>query len=305
MVYAVLRIFRFSWENVWRNFWLAVVTTSTLVLTLLSVSLVVGLQAGISQVISAAESRINLSVYFYPTATEEQINSVITALRGVPGVGDIAYISKEQALARYQEQAKGAPELLDPLQAIGQNPFGASLSIKADGPSAFARLADEVGKPQYKDLVEGQKNQYEENQTFIANFRSFTGKVWSSALTVSGVFALIAILLIFNAIRVAIYTHREEVAVMKLVGATNWFVRAPFLVETFIYSLAAVLVTAAIVYGGLTLVQPALGQYFAGDVDLLRYFHDNGLLVFGLELAGTLVLNTLAGTLALSRYLKV
>ena len=129
MVYAFFRIFRFSWENVWRNFWLAFITTSTLVLTLLSVSLVVALQAGIGQVIGSAQNRINLSVYFYPTATDEQINSVIIALHAVSGVGEITYISKEQALARYQDQAKGAPELEQPLQAIGQNPFGASLQV--------------------------------------------------------------------------------------------------------------------------------------------------------------------------------
>ena len=124
MFYSTLRIIKFSSTNIWRNFWLSFITTTTIVVTLVSVSLVWALQIGLKQIISSAEKRIDMSVYFYPSITDAQANSVITALRTIPDVQEIIFVTKEQALANYEKMAKDSPELLVPLSAIGQNPFG-------------------------------------------------------------------------------------------------------------------------------------------------------------------------------------
>ena len=306
MLHTIGRVTKFSWNNIWRNGWLSVITVSTLVLTLFSVSMVLALQVGISQVVEAAEERIDLNVYFYPTATDAQLNSVITSLNAFPGVTAVTYVTKEQALAKYQDRGKLAPELLAPLQAIGDNPFGPSLIVRAKSSADYQRVVSELGKPQYKDLIEGQQNDFEENQAFIATFSSFTEKVRASGIVASLVFAFIAALLIFNTIRIAIYTHREEIAIMKLVGASNWFVRAPFLIEAAFYSVVALLVTAGLSLGLLYFAQPYLTSYFAGSsVNVFGYFLQNALTIFGAELLAILVINILSGGVALRRYLRV
>lgn len=302
----LLRLFKFGWENVWRNGWLSVITTTTIILTLFSVSMVLALSVGIGQVVESVEERINLSVYFYPSVTEEQINSVIASLNSLPAVRDIKYVTKEQALARYKDQAAARPELLNPLAVLQDNPFGSSLAIQSDSAEGYKQILDEINKPQYKDLIEDQQKDYEENQSFINAFSSFTNKVRSVGLAMTAAFAIIAALLLYNAIRVAIYTHRNEITVMKLVGASNWFVRAPFLIEVAFLSLIGGAISIALTLGALYFIQPYLSQYFgAEDITVLSYFITNALVIFGAELLAMLILSILSGSIALRRYLRI
>ncbi len=289
-----------------RNIWLTIITITTITLTLLSISLVITLQTGIDQVVRSAERRIDLSVYFFPTATDPQIQSVVDAIKVFPGVTSVDKISKEDALAAYKASAVDSPELLKPLDAIGDNPFGASLTIRADSPPDYERVISELSKPQYQDLIEGEQRDYEANQQFIQNFTSFTNKVRYAAVAVSGLFAVIACLLLFNTMRVAIYTHRDEIAVMKLVGATNRFVRTPFLLEAAFYCLVATLLTAAIVLGSLSFGQPKLNEYFGiNEVNLYGFFLTYGVLIFVAEFIFIFFLSVLSSFVAVRRYLRV
>lgn len=305
MFSTTLRVIKFSWKNIWRNFWLSIITMSTIIITLFSISLVLALGVGLKQIIKAAEEHIDMSVYFYPSVTDTQANSVITVIEAMPGIQEVVYITKEQSLASYEKRAQDSPELLAPLKVIGQNPFGATVTIRANEPTAYQRVIDELNKPQYKDLIEGQKKEFEENRKFIDSFTAFTDKIKISGLIISVFFAIIAALLIFNAIRVAIYTHREEIAIMKLVGATNWFVRAPFIMETIIYSAVAVLISGGLFFILMYFLQPYLDGYFGGDVAIYSYFSHNALVIFGVELLATIFLNIITGSLALRRYLRV
>lgn len=306
MMHAINRLIKFSGETIWRNLWLSVITVSTITLTLISVSVVVGLQAGIDQIVHATEARIDLSIYFYPQATDDQVQSVVVAVKALPGVTSVDVVTKDAALAQYQQNAKDVPELLKPLEALGDNPFGASLTIKADSPNNYTGVIDELSKPQYKDLIEGEQKDYEANQAFIQNFTSFTDKVRLGAVAVSGFFALVACLLLFNTIRVAIYTHRDEIAVMKLVGATNRFVRTPFLIEAFFYCFLATILAAGAMFGLVYFGQPYLSQYFgAGEVDLYGYFLRNGIYVFAAEFAFIFILSVISSWFAVRKYLRV
>lgn len=302
---AILRIIILSWKNIWRNFWLSFITVSTIIVTLMTVSIILALQVGLRQIIKSADKHIDLSVYFFPSATNEQADSVVTAVKAISGVTEVAFVTKEQALANYQERAKESPELLVPLTVIGDNPFGSSIIIKASEPAVYSRVIEELNKPQYSALIEGQQKGYKENRLFIDSFSSFSDKVKISGLALGSIFAIIAVMLIFNAIRVAIYTQRDEIAIMKLVGASNWFVRGPFLVETVIYSLFAVIISGGLFMIFLFFLQPYLSSYFGGEVELLSYFSQNALVIFGGELVAVSLLNMATGSLALRRYLNV
>lgn len=305
MLYSFGRVIKFGWENIWRNFWLSLVTMSTIIIALFTVSLILSLEVGLKQIVESAEKRIDLSVYFFPTVTEGQAQSVIAVIRTMPGIEEVTYITKEQSLTSYEKRAKDSPELLAPLKAIGQNPFGAAAVIRAHDLGVYQQVIDELNKTQYKDLIEAQKKEFEENRQFIDSFTAFTNKVRISGLAISLFFTIITTLLIFNAIRVAIYTHREEIAIMKLVGASNWFVRAPFILETIIYSALAVAISGGLFFALMYFLQPYLDNYFGGDVAIYSYISHNALTIFGAELLAAVMLNIIAGTLALRRYLRV
>jgi cell division transport system permease protein len=103
----------------------------------------------------------------------------------------------------------------------------------------------------------------------------------------------------------AIYTHREEIMAMKLVGATNWFVRAPYLLQGIIFSVLAVLITIIIIYPLLGFIQPYLSSILESDFNVVTYFNQNFIFIFGLELLGAIVLNLLSSYWAVNRYVKV
>ena len=120
------------------------------------------------------------------------------------------------------------------------------------------------------------------------------------------VFILIASLIVFNTIRVAIYTHRQEIGVMKLVGATNWFIRSPFLLEAVVYGIIACVAGIAIVYPMLNFVQPYVNNFFlTTQFSLTGYFTDNFWAIFGLELLMIILINIISSSVAIRKYLKV
>jgi len=306
MLHAFIRVVRFATQSMKRNLWLTIATSGTVVLTVVSLSFLLAIQIGISQILQSTEKQIDLSVYFYPETSDEQANSVIVALRSLPQVTDVTHISREKAFADYQEQAKGLPELMRPLEIIGDNPFGAYLIIKAKDINNYGKIIDELSKPQYKDLIESQQKHFEENRVFIQSFSDFARKVQLGALIVAIVFAFISTLMMFNAVRIAIYTHSQEISVMRLVGATNFFIRGPYLVELITYGVLAVMIGGGVFMWLLYLVQPYLNLYFgAGEIDLWGYFLRNAIFIFGGQLFVIVVLGVVGSSLAIRRYLKI
>lgn len=133
-----------------------------------------------------------------------------------------------------------------------------------------------------------------------------TARTRQIMLLVSFIFVAITVLVVFNAVRIAIYTHRKEIGVMKLVGASNWFIRAPFLVEAVLYSFLGVVIVIAIFYPFIHLLQPYLGSFLnTASVDLVGYFNSHFVAIFGVEFLGASLINVIASSLAVGKYVKV
>ena len=125
-------------------------------------------------------------------------------------------------------------------------------------------------------------------------------------MAISILFAVIAFLIIFNTIRVAIYTERTEISIKKLVGATNWFIRSPFIVESFFYAILGTVLAVAVVFPALNVVQPYIDAFFLAEGFSLRdYFMSHFLAIFGIELLITILLNVSSSSIAIRRYLRV
>jgi cell division transport system permease protein len=122
----------------------------------------------------------------------------------------------------------------------------------------------------------------------------------------SAVFLLIAVLIVFNTVRIGIFIHKEEIGIMKLVGATNWFVKAPFILEMIILSFVAVGIVVLVSYPVLAILESKFALFFGGvQVGLINYFEINGLNIFGTQLMVLIAITVISTMLAMRRYLKV
>ncbi|MDP1709887.1 MAG: permease-like cell division protein FtsX [Candidatus Komeilibacteria bacterium] len=304
-ILTLSRIVKFSLQNFLRNFWLAVVTITIIVLTLFSVTSLILVNSVMEQAIVLVKDKVDVSVYFKPTVSQEQIFLVQTNLQALNYVKDIKYVSKADALAKLHEQYQNSPLILEALRELQSNPLGDTLIVSTRETTDYQKVVDVLNTtPSYASLIDNKS--FDDNRYIIEKLETLATQVRRGGWGITIFFALVAVLVIVNTIRIAIYTHRDEIAIMKLVGASNTFVRGPFLGEAILYAFVGTLITVILTY----LVANFSNPYIAGllgsnDFSLLNYLNVHFIIIFGLELLGMVIFSVLATAVALSRYLKV
>ncbi len=304
MFISSYRVAKFALQNFWRNFWLSVITITMLALTLLTVNILLVLNFVTDRAIQAVEDRVEVSVYFHASAPDQSVQNAVSYLRSLTQVRDVETITAEEAFEQFSLRHQSDETIMKSIEELGVNPFGSSLIIKAQEVADFEMILEALENPQFReDIREKDFSNYAE---IIARIKDTTDRIRSFGIALSGIFLFIAILIVFNTMRMSLFIHREEIGIMKLVGASNWFVRAPFLLEIILLSSIAVILTLMVVYPTLAVIEPKFGFYFGGEtVGLIDYFEKNGWRIFGLELFGLIVLTLFSTWLAMRKYLKV
>lgn len=303
MFTSTIRVIKFALQNFRRNIWLSIATVSMLVLTLLSVNVLVALNVLGKTAVRSVEERIDVTASFVPDVSEQVVTEVSSYFSALEQVKSVELISSEKALEEFKAKHENNPQILRSLEELEKNPFGPTLVIRANSTSDYPFILEALENPTYREFIVS-KN-FADHELIISRINNLTARLRAFGISLAAFFAIIAILIIMNTIRVAIYTYREEIGIMKLVGASNWFVRAPFLFESLIYSLLAVAITAIIVLPVSAIVEPQLQNFFEGvPVGLLGFFRDNFFIVFGVELLALVVLNMISSATALGKYLK-
>ncbi|MFH1405068.1 MAG: permease-like cell division protein FtsX [Patescibacteria group bacterium] len=275
-----------------------------LVLTLLTINVVLVLNTVTDKAVGAVQDRIEVSVYFTADTTQERVQTAVQYLRGLPQVRDVGTISSEEALERFTVRHQNDVAILESLEEIEGNPFGPTLVIKAFSASDFEFIIDALDNPQFRDNI--RDKDFTDYERIIEKIRYTTDRIKMFGYGLSAIFLLIAILIIFNTIRMGIIIHREEIGIMKLVGASNWFVRAPFLFESVIFSAIATLIVIAVMYPVLSVFEPKLDLYLDGaTTQLTKDFIENGWKIFGIQFVGLALLNMFATSAAMKKYLRV
>lgn len=304
MIVGSLRATRFALQNFWRNLWLSVVTVFLLVLTLLSISLVVGLNVLGNQVITAVQQKVDIDFYVYDSVSDEDILAIQQYMQSLPEVAQVVYVSKDDALQNFRETNKEKPEILASLDELETNILPASFSVRAREIGDYRSIIAQVQGSEYKKFIDHED--FSDNQEVITAIASVVSRGERIGIGVSIVFVIISVIVIFNTIRITIYSHREEVAIMKLVGATNWFIRAPFILESIFLGLIGSLITLTIFYVAIVFADPTISSFFAGyNFSLLGYFQQYAFLfIFG-EILCAVLLSSVSSMIAITRYLKV
>lgn len=301
---SIMRVFRFAVQNFFRNFWLSFITVTIFVLTLVTVNMILVINVMADAALKSVEEKVEVSVYFTPDASEDLVKSVQGYLLGLGQVRDVQFVTAEDSLAHFKEKNADNPVILASLDEIDGNPFGHSLVISAQSPDDFDFILESIETPEFSPYIkETDKTDY---QTIIGNIKKLSTRIRIGGVVLAAFFSLVAVLIIFNTIRVAIYVHRDEIAIMKLVGANDWFVRGPFLLEALFYGIVATVFIMAAAFASFGALDPWIAKFFGEvNISLRQYFFENGFLIFGSQLIALSVLSLVTTYLAMRRYLRV
>jgi len=303
MFLSFARIIKFSLQDVYRNIWLSLVTVIILILALFTVNMLLIVKVVGNTAVEAVKEKIDINLFLSPESEEEQILVLKSKIDNLPEVKEVSYVSKKVALAVFREKHQDNPEILEALRELGNNPLTPSLTIKPISLDDFDNLINKLNT--FDDEIIESRN-FTNYKTLLDKINTITKKVSDAGLVLSLIFVFITILVIFNSVRIAIYTHRREITIMRLVGASKWFIQMPFLLSSIIYTFVSIVFIMVLLYPFLTLLQPYLETFFMGyNVNLLNYFYGGALQIFGAQFIIGSLINVLASQLAVRKYSNV
>lgn len=291
-----------AYRNFIRNGWLTVAAVSVMIMSLFIISVLYTVTMTASGVLKGIEDRVNVSVYFKTSTTEEEIGEIKDDLAKYSEIKSVEYVSKDKALEDFKKNNADEPRIMEALDEIGDNPLPSSLVIQANDPSQYETIVDYLDNASFKEEISHVN--YSKTKEVIERLNRIIEDIRKAGLYVSGLFALISILIIFNTVRITIYTHKQEVEVMRLVGASNTFIRLPFVFEGILYGIVASVVSMLLLFLALKFASPYVTQAIKTD-DLVSFYYSNALFLFGIQLAIGAVLGILSSLIAIRKYLKV
>ena len=288
--------------NFWRNGWVSLATVLVMVLTLFVVGALFFSNVMLTSALDQIQNKVDVSVYFKTSAGEEEILAIKSSLEKLGEVKSVEYISREEALRQFEARHKDNALIGQSLEELGENPLGASLNIKAKDPAQFESITRFLEAEAFENAVD--KINYRQNQVVIERLGNLLSASRALGAGITIVLAGIAILVAFNTIRLAIYTSRDEISIMRLVGADNSFIRGPFLVEGVIHGILASLTALIILWPLAAWLGPKAEKFFGGP-NLYDYYFSNFVFLFFMLLAVGVALGVISALIATRRYLRV
>jgi cell division protein FtsX len=277
------RIFTASWKHFARNLWIGIATVFVFTIALLSVNVLLGVNAVIEQVVTLLEQKVDVTVTFTPDTPPALLDQARFYIVSLPQTGEARLVTPEEALQAFKERNKNNPKIIDALGELANNPLGAQLVIKARHPEDYPFLLDAVRNPQYEPFI--RSSSYDDHREAITKIQEAGGQIRLFASALVAIFAFFGLLAAFNAIRVAIYTQREEIAIMRLVGASVSYIKLPFVLEGVWMAMLAALLAFGGVWFTVRLLEPRLTALFDGrDPGLQAFFIQQGPLLIAIEL---------------------
>ncbi len=307
LLMSIRRVFGAGAKNFMRGGVVSFATVLIMTVTLGIISLLIFLSAILSHTLGLVRDKVDVNVYFVATASNDQIQSFADNVRKLPEVQEIKLTSRDEAIAAFRARHTGNQLILQALDELGDNPLGASLSIKAKDPSQYEGivkfLSDEPA------LSSGGRNiidrvNYYQNKEVIDRLTGVMQMAQQAGWAFVLFFAIASIMIALATIRLAIYTSRDEIGVMRLVGASNYYIRAPFIVAGMIAGGLAACITLLLLYPASWYVGLRLSGWL-GNFDVFSYYLTHFGAIFGIVMGSGIALSAVASYLAVRRYLRV
>ncbi len=296
------RVLKSGLTNFWRNGWLSFATTIVMVLALFIMGTILTIDFVFNSALKNIEEKVDISVYLKQETKEDEIATIKSKIENLPEVKNIEYISRDEAWAKFQERHKTSVAISASIKELNENPLYATFNIKTHELNQFAGIINILKQDEYKNAIN--KINYDENKSQIDKLSEIISSIQKGGAAITLIFLIVSILITFNAIRLTIYSHQQEIEIMRLVGASNWYIKAPFVIEGIIYGLIGSLISLGVFY---PLIYFASGQIngYLPDINILNYFQTNFSIIFSVQLLAGITVGIISSLIAIRRYLRV
>ncbi len=298
---TIFRVLKSGWQNFWRHFWLSAAAIAVMTVTLSVISILVVLSFLTNLSLANIKEKVDVSVYFKPGTQESVIREVEHEIKQMPNVVATKYISADEAYLEFQKRHQNDPLIIEALKELNENPLYPTVVVKADDISNYPAIASGLNEQSYADV---EKINFEDNRKAIETLGKLTSGITRAGSVLAILFAIVSVLVMYNTIRLTIYNRREEIEIMRLVGATNAYIRWPFIVEGVLYGLIAVIITTVILLPLLSSFVPRVNGFLGTSLNLTSVNSTLLWQLVGMQLLLGLILGILSSLFAVGRYLK-
>ncbi|KKR47150.1 MAG: Cell division protein FtsX [Parcubacteria group bacterium GW2011_GWA1_40_21] len=307
LITKIKRVIRAGFVNFWRNGFVSLASLLVMTITLFVIGSIIFTSALFSHTLDQIKDKVDINVYFVTSADPQNIMTIKKNLEALPEVAKITYTSREDALLNFKKKHENDEQTLQALEELADNPLGASLNIKAKEPSQYEGIANYL---QGKDVLlkDGisiiDKINYYQNKTAIDRFTKIIDGVNKVGFVLTIILVALSIVITFNTIRLTIYVSREEISVMKLVGASNRYIRGPFVVSGIMYGFVSAMLTLVLFYP-ITFYSTKTTENFFMGLNLFDYYIRNFGQIFLIIAGSGILIGAVSSYLAVRRYLRV
>lgn len=301
MITTLTRIIQFGLKNFWRNGLLSTATVAVMLIALI-VSLGLFVFGEVTdKAVASLQDKIDIVVYFNTNTPEDQILSIKQSVESLTEVRSVEYVSRDQALLAFRERHKDDQSITQAIELVDENPLEASLNIKAHSPEQYASIADSLSNPVFNSFIS--EVSYHKNKAAIDRLAGIIDYMNTGGLALTIILAVIAGLIVFNTIRLAIYSNRDEISIMRAVGASNALVRGPFMVDGIVVGILAAVLSLILAVPLTGAASPYLERFIPG-LDVSGYLYSNlmSLLLIQVLIGGGI--GAFSSFVAVRKYLK-
>ncbi|KKW43871.1 MAG: hypothetical protein UY97_C0004G0032 [Parcubacteria group bacterium GW2011_GWB1_57_6] len=303
----VRRVLVTGWKNFARGGAVSAATVLIMTVTLAIIGTLIFISALLSFTLDTIKEKVDVSVYFVTTASEASIFEVKDQLENLPQVASVTYTSAADALAAFRARHANDQLTLQALDELGGNPLDASLSVRAKDPTQYESIVNYLealpalsaaGAP----IVD--RINYAQNKEVIDRLSLAIQATRTIGFAVIIIFAIASILIAFATVRLAIYTAKDEIAVMRLVGASNSYIQGPFIVTGVISGVTAAILVLLLLIPATWYAGAKTAGWFGG-FNLADYYASHFVFIFLILMGSAIVLGAVASVLAIRKYLTV
>ena len=302
MITNLYRIIKYGIQGFFRNGWASVSALLVIMLALFVFLALIIFNVLTVNALNVLRDKIDISVYFQPDVSEEDITKVRQSLESLKEIKSIQYISRNEALALFQERHKNDETISKAISVLDDNPLSASLNIKANDPRDYPVIASYLNNENLKNLID-QVN-YNQNQLVINRLAKILETGGKIGLGLTVILSLVAIFVTLNTIILAIYSTKDEISIMRLVGASNKFIRGPYIIQGALYGVSAAILSLILMAPLIYLSSPYV-KILMPEMNLQGYFYGNLLKLFGYQLLFGITLGAVSSAIAVRKYLKI